>query len=174
MKLRNWLATDAGDLSIIANHKEVAAMLRDNFPYPFSIHHATDFIRRCIKNSNKNILNAILYKEKLVGAISIEIKEDVSPNNGELGYWITPQYWGQGIASASVSKMVQLGFNEFKINRIYAEVFSNNLASIKVLEKCNFQKEDKIKNAVFKNGQFQDCYIFAIQNQQYYSSFNHK
>lgn len=162
--MRDWRTTDAGDLALIANNHQVAEMLRNNFPFPFSIDNATDFIYRSLKNSNNNFQKAIVFKGKLVGAIGIELKADVFKYNGEIGYWITPAFWGKGIASDTVKLMVDLAFKQLNLKRIFAEVFSNNAASIRVLEKCNFEKEAILKNAIFKNGQFQDCYIFAIQN----------
>jgi ribosomal-protein-alanine N-acetyltransferase len=160
--LRNWSASDTHDLAIIANYEQVAALLRNNFPTPFSIAHATDFIDRNRKQSDGNIQKAIICNDKLVGAISVELKDDIFKYNAELGYWVTPDFWGKGIATKAIELMIELTFAQLKINRLYAEVFSNNAASIRILEKCNFVKEGILKNAIFKNGQFLDCYIFAL------------
>jgi len=165
--LRDWLANDAGDLALIANHPHVAIMLRNNFPFPFSINNATDFIYRSNKNTDSSIQKAIIFNDKLVGAIGVELKDDVFKYNGEMGYWITPDYWGKGIATESVKLMIDFAFKVHPMKRIFAEVFSGNSASVRVLEKCNFEKEAILKNAIIKNGQFQDCYIFAIQNQHF-------
>jgi ribosomal-protein-alanine N-acetyltransferase len=166
--IRDWLANDAGDLALIANHPQVAVMLRNNFPFPFSIHNATDFIFRSKKNTDFSIQKAIIFKDKLVGAIGVEWKDDVFKYNGEIGYWVTPDHWGKGIATESVRLMVDFAFKVQPVKRIFAEVFSDNSASVRVLEKCNFEKEAVLKNAIIKNGQFQDCYIFAIQNQHFF------
>lgn len=165
INLRNWNAADAYDLAIIANHRQIASSLRDNFPFPFSLTHATDFIRRNIKNNERNIQKAIICNGKLVGAIGVELKEDIFKYSGELGYWVTPEFWGKGVATQSVKLMVALAFYHLKMNRMYAEVFGNNMASLKILEKCNFEKEAILKNSIFKDGQFLDCYIFALQNE---------
>jgi [ribosomal protein S5]-alanine N-acetyltransferase len=165
--LRDWLATDAGSLALIANHCQIATMLRNNFPFPFSINNATDFIYRSKKNTAFNIQKAIIFKDKLVGAIGLELKDDVFKYNAEIGYWITPDQWGKGIATESVKLMIDFAFKAHPVKRIFAEVFSDNSASVRVLEKCSFEKEAILKNAIIKNGQFQDCYIFAIQNQHF-------
>lgn len=53
-----------------------------------------------------------------------------------LGYWIGREHWGQGIATAAVRQfLAQIGKRP-----VYAHVASHNLASIRVLEKCGFQR----------------------------------
>jgi ribosomal-protein-alanine N-acetyltransferase len=52
-------------------------------------------------------------------------------------------------------------FREFPASRIYAEVFANNLASARVLEKAGFVFEGRLKNNVFKDGQLLDSVLYA-------------
>jgi len=43
-----------------------------------------------------------------------------------------------------------------------ARQLENNISSIKVLEKCGFLHEAKLKKSIIKNNQLQDCYIYAL------------
>lgn len=52
----------------------------------------------------------------------------------EVGYWIGKEYWGKGIASKAVSKIIV----QIKVRPLYAYVAKHNIASIRVLEKCGF------------------------------------
>ena len=59
------------------------------------------------------------------------------------GYWILPEYWGQGFATEAVTTLLQYGYNKLKLDKIVATVFPQNTASVRVLEKVGlvFEKE---------------------------------
>ncbi|WP_409271667.1 GNAT family N-acetyltransferase [Neobacillus sp. SCS-31] len=58
-----------------------------------------------------------------------------------VSYWIGKEYWGQGIATRALSEFLK----HIKIRPLYARAAKDNLASIRVLEKCGFKiiSEDK-------------------------------
>ena len=58
--------------------------------------------------------------------------------------------------------MVNYAFDNFKLTRIYAGVFENNVASMKVLDKAGFHKEAIHKYAMFKKGKVFDEHLFVI------------
>jgi RimJ/RimL family protein N-acetyltransferase len=53
----------------------------------------------------------------------------------EVSYWIGREYWGQGLATRALSAFL----NEFKKRPLYARAAKDNIASIRVLEKCGFR-----------------------------------
>ena len=53
-------------------------------------------------------------------------------------------------------------FETTDIVRIFAEPFSVNAASCRVLEKNGFAKEGVKKKSVFKNGEFYDSAMYAL------------
>jgi ribosomal-protein-alanine N-acetyltransferase len=52
-------------------------------------------------------------------------------------------------------------FDNFPLRRISAEVFANNPASARVLEKAGFSFEGRLKNNVVKDGQVLDSLLYA-------------
>ncbi len=52
-----------------------------------------------------------------------------------VGYWISKKYWGRGIASKALREFL----NQLDSRPIYAHVAKNNVASMRVLEKCGFR-----------------------------------
>ena len=75
-------------------------------------------------------------------------------------------FWGKGIATQAVERMVTYGFNTFGFNRIFARPFGTNLASQKVLEKAGFILEGRFHNTIFKNGVYYDELVYAIRSQE--------
>jgi len=52
----------------------------------------------------------------------------------EVCYWIGRQYWGKGIATQALSELL----DHLKTRPLYARAAKDNIASIRVLEKCGF------------------------------------
>ncbi len=159
--LRNWQQKDIRWLVKNANNKKIWDNLRDEFPYPYTEMAAKQWIE--IVNRDNPLRNfAIVYKAEAVGGIGINILTDVFRKNAEIGYWIGEKYWNKGIASKALKAMVDYTFEKFDVVRIFAHVFENNESSIRILEKCGFLKEAKLKKSIIKNNQILDCYIYAL------------
>lgn len=72
-------------------------------------------------------------------------------------------YWGKGIATAALSQMTDYGFRQRHFRKLYAGVLAPNIASMKVLEKCGYQREAVLKDEVEKGGTYFDIHQFARQ-----------
>jgi len=55
-------------------------------------------------------------------------------------YWLAEPFWGQGITTKAIIKMVDHGFMNFDITRIFARPFGTNATSQRILEKIGFKK----------------------------------
>jgi RimJ/RimL family protein N-acetyltransferase len=49
----------------------------------------------------------------------------------------------------------------FRLHRLYATVYANNPASMRVLEKAGFAREGTQKSAVMKRGELLDLVVYA-------------
>ncbi len=163
VKLRPWKSEDAESLVENANNFEIARFMSDDFPYPYSIENAKNFIAFATKNEPIHIF-AIEIDGKAAGGIGIHPQIDIMKKNAELGYWLGEKYWGKGIISKAIQEIIPFAFNSYDITRIYARPFGNNIASQKVLEKAGFILEARIKETIFKNGEYLDELIYAIRN----------
>jgi RimJ/RimL family protein N-acetyltransferase len=52
----------------------------------------------------------------------------------EVAYWIGKEFWGKGIATRALSELL----SGLKTRPLYARAAKDNIASIRVLEKCGF------------------------------------
>lgn len=62
----------------------------------------------------------------------------------EVGYLLSPAFWGRGYATEVALASLQFGFEHFPLERIIALVHEDNLASRRVIEKCKMQYVDTI------------------------------
>jgi [ribosomal protein S5]-alanine N-acetyltransferase len=59
--------------------------------------------------------------------------------------------------------MIEYGFQNFDIERIFAKPFGRNIPSQKVLEKSGFVLEGRFEKTIFKNGCYEDELVYAIR-----------
>ena len=162
--LKPYLHEFAEALAVVANNIKIVQNMRDGFPYPYSLQNAHDFIEMCISKETQSIF-AIFYKGNFAGSVGLHLQEDVYKKSAELGYYVAEKYWNKGIASKSVSLIVKFGFESLHLTRIYAGVFQNNIASMRILEKNDFVLEGIKRKAIFKNNKILDEHFYAIINE---------
>jgi len=164
IKLRPWNTEDAESLVENANNFEIARFMSDAFPYPYTLEDAKNFIAFATKDEPIHIF-AIEIDGKAVGGIGIHPQVAIMKKNAELGYWLGEKYWGKGIISRAIREIIPWAFRTYDITRIYARPFGTNMASQKVLEKAGFILEARIKENIFKNGEYLDELIYAKRRQ---------
>ncbi|MDB5243104.1 MAG: family N-acetyltransferase, partial [Spirosoma sp.] len=83
--------------------------------------------------------------------------------NIELGYWLAEPFWGKGIISEAIKRVVDFAFESYDVNRIFARPFGHNVASQHVLQKNQFRLEGHFKETLYKNGAYLDELIYALR-----------
>ena len=73
-----------------------------------------------------------------------------------------PEYWGNGIMSEVVEKLIHFGFNEMKLHKIYGRITPGHIASIRVLEKFGFRKEGVLRDDEFAQNRYFDTAIYSL------------
>ena len=160
-KLREFMDSDIPILAELCNNKKIWDNLRDMLPYPYLEKDAEYFIGIC-RNENPKTTFAIEHNGEFAGCIGLVLQKDIYKMSAELGYWIGEPYWGKGIATSAVNKIVDYGFGKLGLIRIYSGIFEFNKASQRVLEKAGFQLEGIFRKSVHKNGKICDEYRYAI------------
>lgn len=160
ISLRKWNETDAETLALLFNNLHIWNNLRDAVPFPYTLENAKQFIAQ--QQDTVPVQNfAILNHDEIVGGIGINLMEDIYRMNVEMGYWIAERFWGMGIATIATGLMSDYVFQTFAINRIVAEVFEPNKASMRVLEKNGFTLECVRRKGVLKNDVLLDDYVWV-------------
>jgi len=160
--LRPWTIDDVATLTEYYNNVNIWNNLRNYIPHPYTTADAEKFI--ITQTEIFPTLNfAVLNEGEIVGGIGITLLDDVYVMNVELGYWIAEPFWGQGIATIAVGLITQYVFETFAINRIVAEVFDYNKASMRVLEKNGYYLESVRRKGILKNEFLYDDFVWVKQ-----------
>lgn len=159
--LRSWLTKDLEPLVRLANNKKIWDQVRDYFPHPYTTKEAKEWL--ALNVGITPAFNFVIEADgQFAGSIGMVPKTDVYRNNMEIGYWLGEPYWGKGIATKAVALICDKIWRDYAaVNRIYAEVFETNKASMRVLEKNGFELECIRKKAVIKKNILLDDYVWV-------------
>src|SRR5574344_1270333 len=159
-KLRAWQLSDIDSLTKYANNPNIAKWLTDQFPYPYDKQAAETYIKM-VANDHPQKVFAIEIDGEAVGSIGIFPQTDIHQKSAEIGYWLSEDYWHQGIMPRAVNEIVAYGFLTFDMVRIYALPLSTNKDSLRVFEKSLSTLEARLTNALYKQDSFLDEYIYS-------------
>ncbi|MFK8161321.1 MAG: GNAT family N-acetyltransferase [Lewinella sp.] len=75
-------------------------------------------------------------------------------NNGkaEIGLWLLPEYWGQGIMKSAMALITRYGFQKLSLNRIEGYVETENVNCINAMSKLDYVREATLENHEIKDG----------------------
>ncbi|MBQ4060226.1 MAG: GNAT family N-acetyltransferase [Lachnospiraceae bacterium] len=161
-KIRRWELSDARDLATALSNKKIQDNLRDGLPYPYTEQDGKEFISAMLAaNENDTFAFAITVNGKVIGSIGAFRQTNIHNKTAELGYYIAEEYWGKGIMTEAVKQLCDYVFSHTDIIRIYAEPFSYNIGSCRVLEKAGFQYEGTLRSNALKNGNVLDMKMYS-------------
>jgi ribosomal-protein-alanine N-acetyltransferase len=130
------------------------------------------FVRQILLDAKKDPRTrygfAIIEQEKgrMIGSGEINIR-DITNKTGEIAYIVNPTYWRKGFATETAKLLIDFGFKEFNLHRIYATCDPRNIGSSKVLEKIGMTKEGRIReNILIKDG-WRDSLLYSILEQEW-------
>ncbi|WP_343672137.1 GNAT family protein [Chitinophaga sp.] len=85
----------------------------------------------------------------------------------EMGYDLLPAFWGKGIMTTALHRLLQYAFEDLALNRIEAVVDPANKLSLRLLERLGFHQEGLLRQAFFQKGHFVDAYMFSLLSSDY-------
>ncbi len=159
--VRNYRPGDELSLVHAANNRKLWRNLRDRFPHPYTMDDAVWWVQGASAGYPVTDF-AIEVDGAAVGGVGFILRDDVYTGTAEIGYWLGEDYWGRGIVTEAVRAMTDYAFGAFRLHRIYAEVFEWNPASMRVLEKCGYEREGRLRKSVTKEGEIIDAFLYAI------------
>jgi [ribosomal protein S5]-alanine N-acetyltransferase len=157
--IRSWRESDAEELQVAGDDREVSQYLRDRFCYPYTLADARAWIAMSTEDDPSSL--AIEVDGLVAGATALELYAAERRHTSELGYWLARSYWGRGIATEVCAAMTRHAFEHFGLVRVQAEVYGPNAASMRVLEKCGFQVEGVRRKAILKGETYLDATVYA-------------
>ena len=126
-----------------------------------------EIIRPIIESQNNELRKSITWKvalkdsKKFIGLAGMSLSLDKF-KLGEIYYKLVPDYWGKGFATEVSKALIKCGFEEFHLHKIEAGVSTENIQSIKILEKSKMTREGLRRKILPIRGEWKDNYHYAI------------
>lgn len=132
---------------------------------PFSLAQEERWYERMLDGveGGDNVLLAIETLEGVhIGNIGLH-NIDWKDRSAELGIVIGEKsYWGRGYGARAIRTFLRVAFEEMNLHRVFLRVDSDNARGIRCYQKCGFQKEGLMRDAVFREGQYHDQLLMSV------------
>lgn len=164
LALRELRLADAPAVAAGAGDARVARyLIAVPSPYPLSL--ARQWVRARIEwwQLGRGVTLAITRRDapdQLLGTVSL--RRYARDRRAELGYWLAASAWGDQLASEATRALVDFGFRELQLARIYAQVLAGNHASMRVLEKLGMVNEGVKRQHVRKDRKLHDIVLYGL------------
>ncbi|MFT4416268.1 GNAT family N-acetyltransferase [Fredinandcohnia humi] len=166
--LRTLTIEDADRVEELASEYDIAKTTL-NIPHPYPEGSAKTFIESVLLAEEKDNVAffAIIDKESssLIGIINLG--NIPVHKRGELAYWIGKPYWGKGYGTEAANKVIEFGFEQMELNKIFAASFTDNPGSWRIMEKIGMKHEGTLRGHVIKWDKSLDLHYYGILRDEY-------
>ena len=91
-------------------------------------------------------------------------------NGAEIGYVINPAYYGRGIATEVVGRVIRYGFEKLELERIEGKFMIENDASRRVMEKNGMIFEGVRRKGMLIKGSYRDIGVCAVIREDFFKN----
>ncbi len=153
---------DAEAIHRLVNDWGVVRMLaRLPFPYPRQL--ADDWIASTAMQAEAGQAHHFVILsgrdgETVLGCVGVQV--DAAARRGDLGYWIARHAWNDGVASEAAGRLARWALARLELDRLTAQVATDNPASAAVLRRIGFRETGTGKQLFVARGATQPVLLF--------------
>ncbi len=107
---------------------------------------------------------------KMIGTVGFT-SFDEKNSTAEIGYVLSKDFWGKGLAVEAAKTVMEFGFENLGISGFCAKCIEGNTASLSVMKKCGMSLEGIYRNSMFIKGEYKTIVICSITKEKYYNMF---
>ena len=139
---------------------------------PWNSEEVTKWLEQQKEGIKTNVIFEIWHKkdDKPIGTAGLS---DIRWFNRNANLYVAlgePEYWGQDIAPEVSNLLIDYGFEELNLHKIYVGIYSPNKRSLRAAEKVGFKYEATLREQIYNKGEYVDEIIFAIFKKDWLSS----
>lgn len=115
---------------------------------------------RAEEDDDDSVALLICVDEEAVGFVCLF---DIhSGESGTLGYWLLPEYQGNGYVTEGAGLLIDHGFQNLALHRVFAWTIDDNEASQAVLRRLGFSHEGTHREHIFRRGDYHDTEHYGL------------
>lgn len=166
-------ASERSDIPLFVgwlNDRDTASFLSQRAP--LSVPLEERWFERMLEAQGKDAFHFVICRledDRPIGTIGY-FGIDYIDGNAGLGIAIGDKsLWGQGLGTDALLALLDFGFGELRLERVWLEVFDFNERARRAYEKCGFVLEGTLRHAVHRRGRFRDVNLMAILRDEWAS-----
>ncbi|MDR0678655.1 MAG: GNAT family N-acetyltransferase [Puniceicoccales bacterium] len=162
LRLRPLEITDGERITEFMGERAVTKFLL-YFTYPINPEQVRAWLQSVLSLQPEQCAYWAIVDQKedlLIGIASLTL--DGPNQKGEIGYWMDKAYWGKGLMTEAIWRVIHYSFDELKLHRLDLTHMVENIASQRVAEKLGFQLEGCWREGHYKDGTFRDVKIYGM------------
>lgn len=102
------------------------------------------------------------YEGEIVGQLGLSVCDNPRRRHvASFGMGVKETFQGKGVGGKLIQSALMLADKWLNVQRIELEVYTDNIAAMKLYQKHGFEIEGEAKNFAFRNGEFVDVYHMA-------------
>jgi ribosomal-protein-alanine N-acetyltransferase len=105
---------------------------------------------------------------QLIGNCGVRVN-DPRLREANIGYELDHHYRGYGYATEAAQAILDFGFDELKMHRVWAHVIADNIASVHVLERLGLLLEAREREKEWIKDRWMDRLTYAMLDQEWRS-----
>jgi RimJ/RimL family protein N-acetyltransferase len=130
--------------------------------FTLTVEEEQDYIRRCAASENSLFLVAE-HDSEIIGSLTCSGSDRKAIRHvTSLGISIAADFRNQGIGHLMLAWVINWARGTGIVTRIHLSVFERNKPAIHLYRKFGFLVEGQRRNAIFRNGEYQDTLIMAL------------
>ncbi|NOH01483.1 MAG: GNAT family N-acetyltransferase [Chloroflexi bacterium] len=111
---------------------------------------------------------------KLIGNCGV-FGIELTHRSGELGIMIGEKSeWDKGYGAEVMTLLLRHCFGTLNLNRAFLRVYADNVRAVRSYEKAGFVLEGRLREAVYKNGKYDDVLIMSVLRSEWASRSKEK
>ena len=112
---------------------------------------------------------SLTYKEneKFIGTCGITSFDD-NTNTIEIGYVLSPDFWGRGLAVEAAKTIMAYCFENFGAETICAKFMDGNNGSMRVMSKLGMTLEGIYHRSMYVKGDYKTIHVYEIKKEKFF------
>jgi len=135
---------------------------------PTGLQAEEEFISKANQDEHSLVLGiAVKDGDRLIGAVGLQAI-DFRSRHANFGIAIgVAAEWGKGYGTEATRLIVRHAFETLNLNRVWLQVYEDNVRGIRAYEKAGFRKEGVLRQDVFRAGRYWDTILMAILREEW-------
>jgi ribosomal-protein-alanine N-acetyltransferase len=107
---------------------------------------------------NTGVVWAIEHEQRVIGSVGLDSMvfelRAVRIDRAELGFWLAPEHWNKGLITEAADAAVRCAFQTIGLHKVTVGCISENVASLRVIEKLGFRYVGRLEDDVWRDGKW--------------------